>query len=88
VDHAEIPIGLPVAEYADREYSPIVYGRGPLFFVALREEMGEDKFNAFLKEYTSRLTWDLATPELLQSLAEQHCSCDLDPIFNEWVYPQ
>jgi aminopeptidase N len=84
---ADIPIGLPVSEYSGQEYSGIVYGRGPLFFVELREEMGTEAFDAFIKEYTETLSWDIATPEFLQSLAEKHCSCDLDALFNEWVYP-
>jgi aminopeptidase N len=84
---ADIPIGLPVSEYSGQEYSGIVYGRGPLFFVELREEMGAEAFDAFIKEYTETLSWDIATPESLQSLAEKHCDCDLDAIFNEWVYP-
>ena len=87
VGRAEIPIGLPVAEYSGQEYGAIVYGRGPLFFVALREEMGQDTFDAFLKEYTETLSWGVATPEALQSLAEKHCACDLDDLFKEWVYP-
>ncbi len=87
VNRRKIPIGMPVAKYSDQEYGAIVYGRGPLFFVALKEEMGTEAFDAFLKEYTQTLSWDIATPEALQSLAEKHCSCDLDTIFNEWVYP-
>ena len=87
VNRAEIPIGLPVAEYSGQEYSAIVYGRGPLFFVALRERMGTGPFNAFLQEYTESLSWGIATPEVLQSLAEKHCSCDLDRLFKEWVLP-
>ncbi|HEY9527965.1 MAG TPA: M1 family metallopeptidase [Anaerolineales bacterium] len=87
VGRAEIPIGLPVAEYSGQEYGAIVYGRGPLFFVALRERMGQDTFDAFLKEYTETLSWGIATPEVLQELAEKHCACDLDDIFKEWVYP-
>jgi aminopeptidase N len=86
VDRAEIPIGLPVAEY-DGTYGAIVYGRGPLFFVALREEMGKEAFDAFIREYTAEHSWGIATPELLQSLAEEHCACQLDGLFNEWVYP-
>jgi aminopeptidase N len=86
VDKAKIPIGRSVAEYSGQEYSAIVYGRGPLFFVALREEMGTEAFDAFLKEYTQKLSWEIATPELLQSLAEKQCQCELDAIFNEWVY--
>lgn len=87
VNRAEIPIGLPVAEYSGREYGAIVYGRGPLFFVALRERIGRETFDAFLKEYTETLSWNIATPEFLQSLAEKHCACELDDMFNTWVYP-
>ena len=87
LDHAPIPIGLPVAAYEGGAYGPIVYGRGPLFFVALRDLMGDAVFDEFLRDYTRSLSWGIATPEFLQSLAEEHCSCDLDAIFNEWVYP-
>lgn len=86
VGRADIPIGRPVAGYSGQEYGAIVYGRGPLFFVALREEMGTEPFDAFLKEYTDTLSWEVATPDILQSLAEKHCSCELDSLFDEWVY--
>ena len=86
INNEKIPIGLSVAEYSDKEYGAIVYGRGPLFFVALREEMGTEAFDAFLKDYTETLSWKISTPETLQSLAEKHCSCDLQKIFDEWVY--
>ena len=87
VNRAEIPIGLPVAEYSGQEYGAIVYGRGPLFFVALQERMGEEVFDIFIKDYTETLSWGIATPEFFQSLAETHCACDLDDLFQEWVYP-
>jgi hypothetical protein len=85
---ADIPIGLPVADYSGGDYSAIVYGRGPLFFVALKDEMGAEKFDTFLKEYTATLSWGIATPEILQSMAEKNCACELDTLFNEWVYPK
>ncbi len=87
VNNKKIPIGLPVAGYHGAEYSAIVYGRGPLFFVALRKEMGTDAFDAFLKEYAKSLSWKIATPQVMQLLAEKHCACDLQEIFDEWVYP-
>ena len=86
VGNAKIPIGMPVANYQGAEYSAIVYGRGPLFFVALQDEMGRDAFDSFMKEYTETLSWDIATPEYLQTLAETHCACELQPLFDEWVY--
>jgi aminopeptidase N len=87
VGRTNIPVGLPVAGYQGVEYGAIVYGRGPLFFVALRDEMGTDAFDTFIKEYTENLSWGIATPEYLQSLAETHCSCELNTLFDEWVYP-
>lgn len=87
VENAKIPIGLPVAGYTGGEYGAIVYGRGPLFFVALKTEMGADIFDAFLKDYTATNAWGIATPENMQALAEKHCACKLDAIFAEWVYP-
>ena len=50
VERADIPIGLPVRAYSGQEYGAIVYGRGPLFFVALRNRMGTEAFDAFLKD--------------------------------------
>lgn len=85
VDRADIPIGLPAGEYDDTEYGAIVYGRGPLFFEALSEEMGEEAFEAFLRDYYQRNKWDISTGQDLKSLAEGHCDCDLSPIFAEWV---
>jgi aminopeptidase N len=87
VGFEKIPIGLPVAGYSDGSYGAIVYGRGPLFFVELKETMGTEKFDAFLKEYTATLSWGIATPEFLHALAETHCGCELDALFEEWVYP-
>ena len=87
IGRADIPIGLPVAEYSGQEYGAIIYGRGPLFFVALRARLGTETFDTFIKEYTETLSWGIATPEFLQSLAEKHCACELDDLFNEWVYP-
>ncbi|MEW5938509.1 MAG: M1 family metallopeptidase [Chloroflexota bacterium] len=86
VEDAPIPIGRPVAAYAGVEYSAVVYGRGALFFDALRDEMGESAFDALLKDYAAAFAWKIATAEGLKSLAEEHCACDLTELFGEWVY--
>ena len=79
------PIGLPVEAYTDLDYGAIVYGRGPLFLVALSREMGEANFHLFLKNYFTTYSWKVATGQDFQILAETTCSCDLDRLFNEWV---
>lgn len=85
-DEAEIPIGLPVRAYSDVEYGAIVYGRGPLFVEALAETLGQETFDAFLRDYFKRHKWGIATTDSLKELAESHCNCDLSQLFGEWVY--
>ncbi|RME44161.1 MAG: M1 family peptidase, partial [Caldilineae bacterium] len=84
--HADTPIGLPVAAYTEEEYGAIVYGRGPLFFDALAQTIGQEAMDALLRDYYRTYQWDIATPEGLQQLAEAHCDCDLSPLFREWVF--
>ncbi len=85
VDRDDIPIGLPAGDYDGREYSGIVYGRGALFFIELAEVMGEDAFDAFLRDYYQQNKWGIAYGPDLKSLAELHCDCDLSGLFAEWV---
>jgi aminopeptidase N len=87
VDKAKIAIGQPVAAYNGAQYSAIVYGRGALFFFALRDQMGQEKFDAFLKDYTQKYTWDIATTDALKAQAEKDCGCDLSALFREWIAP-
>ena len=86
VNRADIPIGLPAGDYEGREYSAIVYGRGPLFIAALAEKMGQDIFDDFLRNYYQSHKWGIGTGEAFKQLAEKHCQCDLTPLFKEWVY--
>ncbi len=84
-DFAEIPIGQPVAEYENNEYSAIIYGRGALFFEALAEHMGTEAFDAFMADYAQTYRWGIATPEGMRAVAERHCACDLGGLWAEWV---
>ena len=85
VDRLEKPVGLPAREYDAREYSPIVYGRGPLFLSALAGRMGQERFDQFLSDYAIRFRWDIATAADFKSLAEDACGCELDDLYREWL---
>lgn len=84
-DMDEIPVGLPVADYDGAEYSAIVYGRGPIFLRELEETIGRETFDAFLSDYAGRFRWAIADAAAFRDLAEEHCACDLGPLFAEWV---
>ncbi len=87
VDRIEKPIGLPVSAYPEGEYSGVVYGRGPLFFVALRERLGAERMAEFLRRYYAEQAWDIATPAEFEALAETIAGAPLDDLFAAWVYP-
>ncbi|MGE5601853.1 MAG: M1 family metallopeptidase, partial [Nitrososphaerales archaeon] len=85
IDREKTPVGLPARAYAEREYSPIVYGRGPLFLTALAERMGQSTFDRFLKDYSARFRWGIATTEDFKALADKACNCDLSDLYREWL---
>jgi hypothetical protein len=85
IGNEPIPIGLPTSGYSAEEYSPIVYGRGPLFVAALEDLMGRAEFAAFLRDYYRTNTWGIATGGDFRAVAEQHCGCDLGDMFSLWV---
>lgn len=86
VEKADIPIGLPSEDYDGTAYGAIVYGRGPLFLDALAKLMGENVFNNFLRDYYIQNKWGTGTSDSFRQLAEEYCQCDLQGIFEEWVY--
>ncbi len=81
------PIGLTVSAYTGDEYSGIVYGRGPLFLLALEKRIGKDKMATFLQRYYREYAWRIATPAGFQKLAEEVSGQDLNALFDAWVYP-
>ncbi|OQA45588.1 MAG: Aminopeptidase N [Chloroflexi bacterium ADurb.Bin325] len=87
VERVEKPIGLPVSAYSESEYSGIVYGRGPLFFVALRERLGAERMAELLRRYYAANTWGIAHPAEFEALAEEVAGAPLDDLFDAWVYP-
>jgi len=83
----ETPIGRSVAAYGDPEaYALFVYGKGALFLDALRGEIGDEAFEAFLHGYYQSQRYGFATGEEFQQHAEAACGCDLDELFDRWVW--
>jgi aminopeptidase N len=49
--------------------------------------MGKEDFDTFLKDYIASNSWGIGTGENMRELAENHCGCDLTPLYEEWVNP-
>jgi hypothetical protein len=68
-----------------RSYFAIVYAKGALFFHALRLQIGDQAFFAFLQSYYADQRYGIATGADLLFHAEQACSCELDQLYQDWV---
>jgi aminopeptidase N len=91
LEFAEIPIGMPAGNYYSEEtgglaYGAIVYGRGPLFFLALEQEYGLETVLSAIEDYYDTYLWGIAGAEDLRAALEGACDCDLSVEFEEWVY--
>jgi len=79
------PVVGPVAGFAPEDYGPIVYGKGPLFFHHLREEVGDVPFDHILRSYFDEYRYGIATGESFLSVAERFSSRDVDALYRQWI---
>ena len=86
VENADIPIGLPAGEYHGAEYSGIVYGRGPLFYLEIEKNYGLDTVISAVQSYYQDHLWGNGNTEDIRAALEDACDCDLSVEFEEWVY--
>jgi hypothetical protein len=80
------PIGMGVGSYVGREYSVFVYLKGALFYQELRQQLGDDVFFEFLHQFFEQYRYRVASAAEFQAAAEAACSCQLDALFDLWVY--
>ena len=59
-------ISAPICRWApihERQYSAIVYGKAALFFNAIYDEIGDEKFNQLLQDYFKQYRYGVAYPQ-------------------------
>jgi aminopeptidase N len=77
---------LPVSGYSESEYGAIVYGKAPLFFNAIYEEIGDEKFNQLLQDYFEQHRYSVAYPQDFLKVAEGYVGkAKLDELVKEWI---
>ena len=78
----------PVASFDERDYGDIVYGKGPLFFDALRTELGDEAFFAALRAYLEAHRYGVAYPEDLIVALEETSGQQIDDLYRFWILGQ
>jgi aminopeptidase N len=81
----DAPAGLPVASYSGEDYGPVVYRKGPLYFHALRQEVGEEDFWAILQAYFAHHRYGVATPEDWLATVEAVAGDAHRSLYERWI---
>jgi len=81
----DMPVGLPVAAYPQDLYGSVVYGKGPLFFHAMRQQVGDETFYRILSSYLEEYRYGVAYPQDLLSVAERVSGQELDALYERWI---
>ncbi|MCY4412689.1 MAG: M1 family metallopeptidase [Caldilineaceae bacterium] len=81
-------LAQPVTAFADGvQYEGIVYGKGALFFSALRRTLGEREFKQFLQGYLANNQYKIVTSlDMLEALRQVNPQV-ADLLYTEWIGP-
>ena len=80
--------GEPVAVYADgAQYESVVYGKGALFYDAIRQALGDRQFQAFLKSYLRNYRYKIVTPTDLLTELRTYDPQIADSLYEKWIGP-
>ena len=79
------PAGLPVADYPASLYGAVVYGKGPLFFHELRQQVGDETFDRILRAYFEGHLYGVAYPQDFLDVAERISAQELDALYEKWI---
>lgn len=76
--------GLPHFEGTNR-YGAVVYLKGPLFFHAVRQRIGDERFFAALRDYYQQHKYAIASPDDLLAAFEKAGGQQLDDVYDKWI---
>ncbi len=79
------PAADAVNRYSELAYSSVVYGKAPLFFEDLRQQLGDSLFLQGLRLYADSYRYRIAKPADLLDVFEQVSGQDLGWVYQKWI---
>ncbi len=82
----DAPIAGPVASYGSgAQYEAVVYGKGALFYDALRQEIGERRFRRFLQEYLAAHRYGIVDEATWLTEIEALDNPRIEELYRQWI---
>jgi aminopeptidase N len=79
------PVAGPVTGFDASNYINIIYSKGPLFFHAVRQRMGDEAFLAAILDYTQTHRYGVAYPDDLLAAFRRHSDADISDLYRFWI---
>ncbi len=82
----DLRVDQPVSAYGSAElYSAIVYGKGAMFFVSLRQAVGDDAFFRILRTYYSTYKYRIAHGADFMRIAAEIGGAAAQQTYDQWI---
>jgi hypothetical protein len=87
---ADAPANLPTSAYSNNiQYSAVVYGKGALYYDALRRLVGDDAFFAGLRTYYSKYRGGIAgSRSLVTVMTGRMPGAGIEKLYSHWIEEQ
>jgi aminopeptidase N len=82
------PVVGTAGSFGEVAYLPIVYGKGPLFYEAVRNRLGDEAYFAALQRYVAEHRYGLTRAEDLLAAFDQAGQGDVTDLYQQWVSGQ
>jgi len=79
------PVFGSATSFQEALYYPVIYGKGPLFFEAVRNQLGDEAYFASLRQYAQQYRYGLAQPEDLLNLFAQVSGQNVEGLYRQWI---
>jgi hypothetical protein len=82
----DVAVAQPTAAFERSVYAPMVYGKGPLFFDAVRRVVGDQRYMAWLRVYFSRNRYRIVHAEDLLIVADETgIGSTVRAAYSQWI---
>ncbi|ANM28872.1 hypothetical protein ABI59_03525 [Acidobacteria bacterium Mor1] len=88
-DAGAIPVAMRLADASvdgNLARFNLLYNKGPYVLYALHQEIGDDKFAAFMRNYQKGMEWQFGNTPSMVGLLKALTGKDYQPFFDKYVY--